>query len=57
MHPQITLLDGTRIGRVTSYAPQTPGAHKGFLYYILKNLAITADPSLRAWPPTVRLTQ
>jgi len=22
-----------------------------------ENLAITADPSLRAWPPTVRLTQ
>jgi hypothetical protein len=41
-HPQITLIDGTRIGRVTSYAPQLPGGRKGFLYYVLKNLAITA---------------
>ena len=41
-HPQITMLDGTRIGRVTSYAPSLPGGHRNFLYYVLKNLQITA---------------
>jgi len=41
-HPQITLIDGTRIQRVSSYSSSAPGARKGFLYYVLKHVAITA---------------
>ena len=41
-HPHITLLDGTRINRVTSYAPVLPGGKRNFLFNVLKNLAITS---------------
>src|SRR5204863_4778816 len=41
-HPQITMLDGTRIQRVTSFAPVLPGARRNFLYNVLKDLQITA---------------
>src|SRR5205085_1090500 len=42
VHPQITLLDGTRINRVGSWAPSQPLGRRNFLYDILKNLQITA---------------
>jgi hypothetical protein len=41
-HPQITMLDGTRIQRVTSFAPVLPGGKRNFLYNVLKSVAITA---------------
>jgi len=48
VHPGITLLDGTRIDRVGSYNSDSwgrgvlPMARRGFLYNVLKNIAITA---------------
>ena len=40
-HPQITLLDGTRISRVGSWSPVQPLGRKNFLYDVLKSVSIT----------------